>query len=126
MNTLAPGASRKFSPAAAAMAEATVAGTSQSDLLDGLLGDLVYRPAGPLPYPLRAQVEALTLLVDRVNVSYGTRVVDHPLLEPVLAQAQTLREALLTLLLNPEFCPDDEDFDDEDLEREDAEPEAAA
>ena len=92
----------------------------------GLLGDLVYRPAGPLPYPLRAQVEALTLLVDRVNVSYGTLVVDHPLLEPVLAQAQTLREALLTLLLNPEFCPDDEDFDDEDLEREDAEPEAAA
>lgn len=39
MNTLAPGASRKFSPAAAALAEATVAGTSQSDLLDGLLAE---------------------------------------------------------------------------------------
>ena len=39
MNTLAPGASRKFSPAAAALAEATVAGTSQSDLLDDLLAE---------------------------------------------------------------------------------------
>ena len=97
----------------------------------GLLSDLMYQPAGPLPYPLRAQVEALNLLVDRVHVSFGRAAVDQPLLEPVLAQAQTLREALLTLLLNPEFCPADEDLDDEefedaDLDEADAESEAAA
>lgn len=76
----------------------------------GLLGDLVYRPAGPWPYPLSAQIEALILLLERTHESFATVVVDHPLLTPALAQVQTLREALIALLLDPAFCPEaDED-----------------
>lgn len=82
----------------------------------GILSDFVCRPDRSSPYPLSAQMKALSVLVDQALNYFSASASRCPCLVPVLQQGRAWQEGLAALLLDcDELYSDIEDSDAEFL-----------